>query len=173
MYSFKKLLLFLFFITLFFQCKKEDNYIFGGKFETAFYIPSGLSTVLTHYITVKNVYTDLGRQTTNAGLTLEDIKSIQASYGKMISISNTNDLDFIQNISVTLVSRSNPNLKKEMYYSDFVPYNVDSEIKLQSGAIELKEILKDDFIDIEIRLNIRDFVPNAIEAKLDMSYIVL
>ena len=59
-----------------------------------------------------------------------------------------------------------------MYYSEFVPFTVDNEIRLQSGSLELKEILKDDYVDIEIRMNLRNFVPNTIKTRLNMSYIV-
>ena len=54
----------------------------------------------------------------------------------------------------------------------FVPFTVDNEIRLQSGSLELKEILKDDYVDIEIRMNLRNFVPNTIKTRLNMSYIV-
>jgi hypothetical protein len=90
----------------------------------------------------------------------------------MLTLQGGQDLDFIQDISITVISRKDRKLKKEMYYSEFVPFVVDEEIKMQSGTAELKEILSEDYIDIEIRLTIRNFVPNAIEATLDMSYIV-
>lgn len=152
-------------------CRKNDNILLDGNFDTRFVIPSGLNTVLTHYITIENVYTDFSRKATSLGISLEDIKKIQASYGKIRAISANHDLDFIQDISVVIISRINPERKVEMYYSEFVPFQVDQEIKLQSGASELKEILDEDFIDIEIRMNIRGFVPNAIEAVLESSYV--
>ncbi|MBK8621910.1 MAG: hypothetical protein IPN79_09135 [Saprospiraceae bacterium] len=159
-------------LLLFSQCRKEDNFIFKGQFESRFVIPSGLNTVLTHYIILENVYTDFSRLSNNIGMNVEDIKSIQASYGRMLTLQGGQDLDFIQDISITAISRKDRKLKKEMYYSEFVPFVVDEEIKMQSGTAELKEILSEDYIDIEIRLTIRNFVPNAIEATLDMSYIV-
>jgi hypothetical protein len=165
-------ILWLLTIILFLQCKKDDNYLYEGRFETDFVIPAGLSTILTHYITVRNIYTDATRNASNAGLDVDDLKSVQASFGRMFTQESGNDLDFIQEISVTLISRTNPNLKMEMYYSEFVPFTVDNEIKLQSGASELKEILKDDYVDVEIRMNIRNFVPNTVNVRLDMSYIV-
>lgn len=158
---------------LFTGCNKSDGFLFGGNFETRFLIPSGLNTVLTHYIVIPNVYTDFNRVANNAGFDAQGIKSIQASFGKMRTFFSSDDLDFLQDISVVIISRKNPALKKEMYYSEFVPFNVDNEIKLQSGSAELAEILKEDYIDIEIRMNIRGFVPNAIEAVLDISYIAL
>lgn len=169
----RSILILAFLVSVFGGCKKTDEFLFGGNFETRFLIPSGLNTVLTHYITIPNVYTDFNRVATNAGYDAESIKSIQASYGKMRTVFSSDDLDFIQDISVIVISRENPSLRKEMYYSEFVPFNVNNEIKLQSGSAELAEILKEDFIDIEIRMNIRGFVPNAIEAILDMSFIAL
>lgn len=159
-------------LILFSQCRRDDDFLFSGQFESRFVIPSGLNTVLTHYIILENVYTDFSRLSNNVGLNIEDVKSIQASYGRMLTLQGGQDLDFIQDISITLISKKDPNIKREMYYSEFVPFVVDEEIKMQSGTAELKEILTEDYVDIEIRLNIRNFVPNAIEAKLDMSYIV-
>lgn len=173
MFIFKRKVVFIgLVLILFLQCKKDDDFLYSGQFDTRFVIPSGLSTVLTHYITLQNVYTDVHRRANNAGLDIEKIKSIKTSYGRMLSTLPGDDLDFIQDISVTLISRTNSALKTEMYYSEFVPFNVDNEIRLQSGAAELKQILKDDFVDIEIRLNLRGFVPNSIEVLLDMSYVV-
>ncbi|MBK6362036.1 MAG: hypothetical protein IPL63_06555 [Saprospiraceae bacterium] len=163
----------VFTMVLFLQCKKEDNYLYEGRFETDFVIPAGLSTILTHYITIRNVYTDASRNATNNGQDVQNLKSVQASFGRMFTLEAGNDLDFIQELSVTLISRTNPNLKIEMYYSEFVPFTVDNEIRLQSGSLELKEILKDDYVDIEIRMNLRNFVPNTIKTRLNMSYIVL
>lgn len=173
MTGFRRLFIFLTTtLLLFSQCEKEDNFIFRGQFESRFVIPGGLNTLLTHYIILENVYTDFSRLSNNAGLNVEDIKSIQASYGRMLTLQGGQDLDFIQDISITAISRKDRKLKKEMYYSEFVPFVVDEEIKMQSGTAELKEILSEDYINIEIRLNIRNFVPNTIEATLDMSYIV-
>lgn len=152
-------------------CRKNDNIILDGSFDTRFVIPSGLNTVLTHYITIQNVYTDFTRKASSAGIALEEVKKMQASYGKIRAVSANHDLDFIQDISVVIISRINPERKVEMYYSEFVPFQVDQEIKLQSGSSELKDILDEDFIDIEIRMNIRGFVPNAIEAVLESSYV--
>jgi len=153
-------------------CGKDEEVIYEAKFEQRFVIPSGLNTVLTHYITIQNVYTDCIRRTQNAGLAIEDIKKIQASFGKLRTYLSNQDLDFIQDISIVVVSRTDPAKKVEMYYSEFVPFTVDEEIKLQSGAAELKEIIKEDYIDLEVRLNIRGFVPNAVEVVLDASYVV-
>lgn len=169
----RSILIVAFLLFAFGSCRKTDEFLFGGNFETRFLIPSGLNTVLTHYITIPNVYTDFKRLAKNAGYDEQGIKSIQASFGKMRTVFTSDDLDFLQDISVVIFSRKNPALKKEMYYSEFVPFNVDNEIKLQSGSAELAEILKEDYIDIEIRINIRGFVPNAVEVILDMSFIAL
>lgn len=155
-----------------FRCNKDEDIIYEAKFEQRFVIPSGLNTVLTHYIKIQNVYTDCLRKSSEAGIAVEDIKKIQASYGKLRTLLPNQDLDFLQDISIMVVSRTNSANKLEMYYSEFVPFSVDNEIRLQSGAAELKEIISEDYIDLELRLNIRGFVPNAIEVVLDASYIV-
>jgi hypothetical protein len=70
------------------------------------------------------------------------------------------------------VSKKDPTVKREMFYLDFVPFYTRREIRLLSSTTELKDVLKEDVIDLEVRLLFRSFVPNALRVKLNLGYTV-
>lgn len=60
-----------------------------------------------------------------------------------------------------------------MYYLDFVPLTTGLELRMLSSTTALKEIIQEETMDIEIRMNVRNFTNTAIRATFEFGYAVL
>lgn len=59
-----------------------------------------------------------------------------------------------------------------MYYLDFVPLTTGTQLKMLSSTTQLKDILSEEFIDLEVRLNLRNFTTSNIRAQIEFGYAV-
>lgn len=154
------------------SCDKVENIAFEGRTQGEFVIPLGLNTIETHYIIVRDVPTFYMQNVERFKLDTTNIKSIQASKGLLRAKFNDAEFDFIERISVWVVSQTDPTFKREMYYLDFNPINTREELRMLSSSTELKKILNTELIDLEIRLNLRRFPASNIKTIIDFGYAV-
>lgn len=167
-----KIWLFLSVLSLSISCDKERRVSFLGEFDASFDIPSGLNTIETHFFVLRNVPTFYSTKAALAGVDTSNVANINSGKGLMKNIFSSQHLDFIEEISVLAISRKNPEIRREMYYLEFVPFNTNTEMRFLSSTTELKEVLSEDFIDLEVRINLRSFVPGNIRTTLNLSYVV-
>jgi hypothetical protein len=168
----KKVLYFLILTASLWSCEKETIVRYEVKLTADFAIPAGINTVETHYFRIQNVPVYYKKFADNKGIDTSAIFQIQASKGLIKSKFQDIDFDFVERISVYVVSRTNPSLKREMYYVDFVPLTTGSELKMLSSISELKSIIKDEFVDLEVKLNVRSIPRTNIDAIIEFSYAV-
>lgn len=164
---------FLLIVVLFSSCEKETQVRYEVSLDANFDIPSGLNTLETHYFIIRDVPTFYSL---NASLKRQDtagINQVIASRGLIRSRFNDVDFDFVERISIYAVSKKNPDLKREMYYLDFVPLTTGRELRMLSSTTALKEIIQEETMDIEIRMNVRNFTNTAIRATFEFGYAVL
>jgi hypothetical protein len=155
------------------SCEKEIQVRYEVSLDANFDIPSGLNTLETHYFIIRDVPTFYNL---NASLKRQDtaaINQVIASRGLIRSRFNDVNFDFVERISIYAVSKKNPDLKREMYYLDFVPLNTGRELRMLSSTTALKEIIQEETMDVEIRMNVRNFTNTSIRATFDFGYAVL
>ncbi|MBK9733765.1 MAG: hypothetical protein IPO92_01855 [Saprospiraceae bacterium] len=140
--------------------------------QAEFDIPVGLNTIETHYFKIRNVPTFYYQSAGLKGLDTSQIKNILASKGLIQGAFQEEDYDFISRISIYAVSQIDPNLKREMYYLDQVPLTTDQELRMLSSSTELKRILSEEFIDLEVRMNFRNFPGPNLRTKIVFGYAV-
>ncbi len=155
------------------SCDKETPVLYEVGLEAEFDISVGLNTIETHYFIIRNVPTFYNQFASQKGIDTSSIKSIVASRGLLTGKFQSIDYDFISRISIYAVSRIDPNNKREMYYLDQVPITTDTELRMLSSSTQLKEILRDEFIDIEVRLNFRTFPTSNLRTKIVFGYAVI
>lgn len=156
----------------FLSCEKETPVRYTTNLDVEFDIPSGLNTVETHYFILKNVPVFYKQNASNYNTDTASIQNVIASKGLIRSTYLDIDFDFVSRISVYAVSRKNPALKREMFYLDQVPLATGKELRMLSSTTQLKDLLKEEFVDIEVRINVRNFVPQPIRARLEFGYAV-
>lgn len=157
---------------LFTGCTKQTPSLYEVNLEREFDIPAGLNNIETHYLFLRNVPTFYKQFATANGVDSAGIQSVRAARGLLTSQFQNINFDFIDRISISVVSRNDPNIRREMYYLDEVPFNTGPELRLLSSVTELREVIREEFVDIEIRLNLRVSSGTSIRTKLNFSYAV-
>ena len=164
-------LLGFFFLTSFlFSCEKETPVKFIAELDAEFDVPSGLNTVETHYFLLRNVPVFFSQNAARYNLDTSQVQSLLASKGLLRDKFLNVNFDFISRISVYAVSRKNPSVKREMFYLDQVPLSVGKELRMLSSTTQLKDLFQEETIDLEIRINVRQFVPGPLTARLEFGY---
>lgn len=159
--------------SLLWRCSPENNQLYDVRLEAPFTIPAGLNTIETHYFYVRNVPTLYSFWAKSNGIDTSDINSVLSSGGQIESAFQSIDFELINRVSVYAVSQNDPNFKREILYLDFVPVDIGNELRLLASTTQLKEIMQDELIDIEIRINLRQFTPTNINANLLFGYSVM
>ncbi|MBK9255446.1 MAG: hypothetical protein IPM42_08165 [Saprospiraceae bacterium] len=167
--------IFLFASLIFFftACEKETPFLYEVNLDANLDIPPGLNNVVTHIFVLRDLPTFYAQSAEARGLNPTTLKSVRAARGLLRTDFQSVDLDFIDRISVFAVSKKDPNEKREMFYVDNVPFGIGEELKMLSSTTELINIISEELIDVEIRINIRSFSGTTIRTKLIFSYAVL
>jgi len=148
------------------SCGEKTVPLFTIDFQEPFSIPAGLNTIETHTFIIQDIPSLLESYKSNYNVLDEDIGSILPSRGRMNQVFSNINYDFIQSVSVWMVSNVDPLYRYELYYLDFVPLNTGDEIKLLSGISNLKELMQEGSFDLEIKLKFRTFPPNQTDNLL-------
>jgi hypothetical protein len=154
------------------SCEKETPVRYTSELDVEFDIPSGLNTVETHYFILKNVPVYYNQNARIYNTDTASIQNVISSRGLIRAKFVDVDFDFVSRISVYAVSRKNPSLKREMFYLDQVPLTTGKELRMLSSSTQLKDLFREEYIDLEIRINVRNFVPQPIRARLEFGYAV-
>ena len=154
------------------SCEKERVPRYEVNMDAEFEIQSGLNTIATHIFVIRNVPTNYKISADNRGVDTSSINNIQSGRGLLRAKFGSADYDFISRVSIYALSKTDPNLRREMYYLDFVPLETNDELRMLSSTSELKEILKEEFIDVEVRLNFRQFTGPNLPTKFVFGYAV-
>jgi hypothetical protein len=167
-----KAILPIFLCVIFTSCGSDRTQLFEINNEIEFFIPGGLNTIETHVFVIRNVPSFFKSSLANHGATEEQIVSISAARAKLIGSFGQIDYDFIEEISVRAISKTDPTLNKEMYYQDRIQFNHSGDLELFASISELIEILTDEIFDMEIRIRMRQSSPVQLQNKLIFSYVV-
>lgn len=171
MKPFYSFLIICFFALAHFGCGTSEEPLFIMELESDFVIPPGLNSFDTHYFIIRNVptrirnYLGLGQDSENIGRILPNRAELNS---KFINI----DWSLVREISIHAVSSSNPRESKEIFYHDRIDFENVKELKLLSSLSEVKDILLQDNLTLEVRLNFRRSTPVEIESRLTMNFVV-
>jgi hypothetical protein len=156
---------------VFLSCGDKTVPLFTIDFQEQFSIPAGLNTIETHTFVIQDIPSLLESYKANFNVLDEDIASILPSRGRINQIFSNIDFDFIQSVSIWMVSNVDPQYRYELYYLDFVPVNTGDEIRLLSGISNLKDLMNEGSFDLEIKLKFRTFPPNQTDNVLNFGLV--
>jgi hypothetical protein len=169
---FKGLSLLLFIVTLISGCSNDDRLFLERKLTANLSLPSNLNNIETHYFTIKNQQTLFSQTLLQRSLTKDNVISINGTNCTLSSKFGGVDMSFISNVSVRAISTSDRSKKAEMFYLEQIPFSQKSTLRLQTSVSELKDILSNDSFDIEVRLQVRGFIPLGFTLQIDYGYLV-
>lgn len=159
-------------IIILLSCGKGQQELFEVDNEIEFILPGGLNTIETHVFVIRDVPTFIDESLQVYGYRKEDITQIGSGRGLLTGSFQNIDYDFIGEISIRAVSQKEAGLNREMFYRENIPFNHDGELQLLSSISNLTDIFTDPFVDIEIRIRLRNIVPTDLRNKLIFSYAV-
>ncbi len=162
-------LYFLLFSLFHWSCGDDQVALFDMELEARFTLPAGLNTVETHYFKIDEVPTFVNQYLANNGISQNEVGSIVANRAVMYAEFINLDLNFIQDISIRGSKVDDPDSQREFFYMDFVDINEDQEMQLFSSISELKDVVLDSIIDMEVRINLRGFSPTSLDSRIDFT----
>ena len=161
----------LVFALCFTRCGTTEEPLFVMQLEADFTIQPGLNSFDTHYFILSKVPTR-SQLYLGQGVSIEQIDRILPNRAELNTLSTALDWGIVREIQVLISPVSNPNIKKEIFYHDRVNLENVNELKLLSSLSEVKDILLEDMVNLEVRLNFRRPTPITIDTRLTMNFVV-
>lgn len=148
------------------SCGADDPVLFTMDMEVDFEIPAGLNTIEKHFFEVKNVPT----RSNLYGSNLQNVSRIHAHDAILGGRITVADFGIVDRVSVWMISRQDPTLRREIFFQEFVDFDHRGELPLFSSISEVQDIIRDDFVDLEIQLIFRSFTPQLLDSRLRMNF---
>lgn len=149
------------------SCGSGETPLFEMEVQAELIIPAGLNSLDTHYFYVRDVPTRIANY---AVTTFNDIDRIQSSNARLEDRVLDFDFSLVDQITIDLISNSNPDNQKEVFYNNLIPFNNQDELRLLSSLSDVRDILTEDLVDLEIRLIFKTFTPREIDTRLFMTF---
>lgn len=149
-------------------CGSGGDPLFEMPIEAQFDIPAGLDNFQTHYFIIRRVPTFAQRY----GISERDgVERINAGRGLLAAQFNAVDWGSVREISIHISGSNDLENGKEVFFQDRIDFSGVEELRLFSSLSEVKDILLQDFVDIEVRLNFRRITIQEIDARLNLNFV--
>lgn len=164
--------LFILTIFCFSSCKDKNTPIFEMDLFFDIDIPAGLNTVESHYFIIEDVPTFAATLLSVNNVGPDDIGSVLGATGTVETRFSGQNLDFIENVGVHVLDQQDHLSRSEAFYifNDFVPIGTKSEIDMIPAILNLQNHLLEETVDLEFRVNLRSFLPQALDARVQMKF---
>ncbi len=170
--KFKYIIIFIVASVICGSCTGDDREFISRDLSVEFQIPAGLNTIESHFFKISNVPIFYTETLSNNGLDVNTPKEVSGLRALIRSKFNDVDLSSIERISVFIVNKSNRTDRVEIFYNEQIPFNQNREIRLLSNISNFYSYIKDNSIDLEVRIKFRGFLQIPVQGTLDFSYLV-
>ena len=154
-------------------CTDDPTPAFEGNMSVEFVVSnSDVNPLLTGTLTIPNVATFISQNAAANGVALEDIKSITPGRAVMSASFQNLDLSFLEEVSVQVVSKTGDSNVAEIFYLNNIPFNEDASTNLFGSLGELKDIMIEDIIDMQIVFDYRTVIPVDFIGEIQFTYLV-
>ena len=153
----------------FFSCGEDLQPLFDLEYQLDFTIDPGLNTIDTHVYTIRDVPSRLAEFAAANSILPDSIISANPNRATITNSFQNIDFNFVDKLSIWIVSTSDPTDMSEMFFLDFVDLGEDSELRLLSSISNVIPYLKEGIFDVEVRLQLRSFSPAEINSRLNFS----
>ena len=155
----------------FLRCGTSVDALFIMNLEADFTIQPGLNTFDTHYFLINNVPTRASTYI-GQGVTSDQINQVLPNRAELNGRFDAIDWGIVREIEILISTPGNPNNKKEVFYHDRVNFENVNELRLLSSLSEVKDILFEETVDLEVRIRFRATTPIEIDSRLTMNFVV-
>ena len=153
------------------QCSDNREPLFVMEMEVDFVIPPGLNSFDTHYFIIPNVPTRI-QNYLGTTRNKEAIIEVLPNRAELNGLFGGIDWGIVQEVVIHAVPQNNPQLSREIFYQDRINFDNVKELRLFGSLPNVRDILLEDRMTLEIRLNFRRTTPIEIESRLTMNFIV-
>lgn len=160
------LLLALVVIISFSRCTDSANPLFTIQMEGNLTIDPGLNTFDTYYFPIKMVPTNINAYRGSA--TNDEIRAILPQRAKITALFDDIDWSVVQQVIVYAIADGE---RREIFYQDRITINRQSEILLFSSIQDVKSMMIEDHVDLEVAFRFREVTSRRWDARLEMSLI--
>ena len=167
-----RILLFLCIAISFSSCKEEPP-VFEMNLFFDLDIPAGLNTIESHFFIVEDVPTFAAALLSANNTNPEDIGSILGATGNVKTRFSGLNLDNIQDVGVHVLDQNDHTKRSEAFYifNDLIPLGAKTEIQMIPSIVDLQDLLLQETVDLEFRVNLRSFLPQELDARIEMKFI--
>jgi len=156
--------------TLFSSCGGEEEPLFVMDLQASLVIPPGLNNFDTHIFIIRDIPTGASNFITDT-VDESQVEAILPNRAQLITVFNNIDWAIIREISIQAVSITDPDLRREIFWHDRINPNTNQELRLFSSLSEVKDILLQDRMNLEVRLNFRQTTRAQVESRLTMNFV--
>ncbi len=153
------------------SCNNEVEPLFVMELDADFVIPPGLNSFDTHYFIIRDVPTRITNYL-GTGFDKDVIAEILPNRAELNARFSSIDWAIIQEVVIHAIPQSNPSSSTEIFYQTRINLNNVKELKLFGSLPNVKDILLEDRMTLEVRLNFRRTTPIEIETRLTMNFVV-
>ncbi len=158
-------------------CGESNESLLEVKNQTDIQVLAGQGVIATHYYTNFDVPTLWGSHLGNSGLDVNALGDVLANRATLVSLFGE-DLNYIEKVSVWAypndpIAYTNGSLVgTEIFFLDFAEIRAKQEIQLFGNLTVLNDIITEDRMIVEIRLNYRSITPTNMDLRLNMEFSV-
>lgn len=150
-------------------CNSGPEPLFTIPMELNFSIPPGLNNFDTHYFTFDNVPTFYRNYVNNT--TEANVDHVNPLGGIIEARFSNVDWGIMREVAIHVRSPNVPDWNPEALYQDVFRFSGVERIELFPSSPELKDILFNDFVTIEVRLNFRNIPAQEMDVRLNMNFV--
>lgn len=154
------------------SCKKTDDIGSGVDLpiREEFSIAAGLTPFVVHHFYFENVPTHFNQILGGSGKTIADVRRILTTQGNLGAIFNDVDFNFFEEVSVRLYPASRPNDYIETAYRLPVPLDNGPNLGLIPSLADVKNLVSEERINIDLALRLRSTTTEEIPTRLDLIF---
>ena len=138
--------------------------------EADFSMRAGLNNLDTHYFIIRGVPT-FSANYANSAEARDAIGEILPNRAEINARFSQIDWSIVQEVSIWAQSVSDSSIKKEIFYQDRINFGNVEELQLFSSLSEVKDILLQDNVTLEVRVRLRRITPQEIDTRLTMNFV--
>jgi len=156
----------------FLSCSNNAEPRFYVNVERDFNVENTLSPVTTHFFELKNVPTNLDQSLSIYNLSKDNITGMSPSDATLTTVSGLMDWSLVSSVEIYAISRLDSKNRTQIFFVRERDPGNNNEIKLFNTFADLTEIMKEETIDLQIRIQTIVSVAGNFRAKLLFNYAV-
>lgn len=150
-------------------CTKDQKVLFQFEMETDFSIPPGLNTFETFYFPISRVPTNI--ENFIGSNNIDEIGAILPSRASITASFSEYDWSNVQEVVVYVASTTDPQNREEVFYQNRINFNEQNELRLFSSSIDVKDIMKDPVVNVEVAFRFRNITPAEIRSRIKLKFL--